>query len=359
MKNKWITILIVSFGLLLAACSAEDIGQYSPDQVVAKAVEVSEDINGLYVKSDLTVYKGDEKIEDSVMEQWTDKENSRIKVISETANGEITMNLNDGEKITIYSSLQEEAFAMDVLDSNDTLIGQSQREEVENALKEIRETHNVEVVGNEEVNGFDTYHIKATPKEEGRLRGEEEYWIAEDNWFVIKTFSKSEDVTFEYTVTELEVNPSFDEETFTIDIPDGVNIESINDMNSSEETTLAALAEIYGQPVLTSEDYDLIQIDKFDMESFDRTEANQEFMKDDYLQFTLNSFEAPDEELSVDIAAEKELEVRGLEAIYMDDVMQNLTWDEEGIRYSILANNSELTEEDLIEIAENLVFVEE
>ncbi|MDX8047298.1 hypothetical protein SH601_15110 [Gracilibacillus sp. S3-1-1] len=359
MKNKWCMIIIVSFGLLLAACSAEEIGQYSPDQVVAKAVEVSEDINGYYLKSDLIVSKGEEKIEDSVMEQWTDKENYRIKTISETANGESSMTLNDGKTITMYSSLQDEAFTMDALDPNDTLIGQSPREEMEHTLKHIRETHDIETVGDEEINGFDTYHIKAIPKEDDMLRGEEEYWVDKENWFVIRTLSKSGDVTVEYTVTELEMNPSFDEETFTMDIPDGVNIEPIDDKYAPEETTLAALVELYGQPVLTSEDYDLAKIDKLDMDSFDRTEANQEFTKDGVSQFILTSFEVSDEDLPVDLAADKELEVRDVKAIYIDDVIKNLMWDEEGIRYSILANNEELTKEDLVEIAENLVFVEE
>ncbi|WP_058306398.1 outer membrane lipoprotein-sorting protein [Gracilibacillus massiliensis] len=359
MKNSWKMLLVLSFGLLLAACSTEGFDQYSPDQIVAKAVEVTDDINGYYTKNQLVVYKGEEKIDDSILEQWTDKENNRIKTISETANGDISMSVNDGEEIIHYSSLQEEAYTMEALDPNDTLIGQSPREEVENTLKLIRETHDIEVVGNEEINGFDTHHIKATPKEEGTIRGTEEYWIDKENWFIIRTVSQNDDITVDYTVTDLEINPSFETSTFTIDLPDGVDVKPIEEMDLTEETTIAELVEVYDQPILTSKDYKLYGIDKYEMEEFDRTEANQEFIKDDILQFTLTSFEAPEEAASLGFGEGENLEVRGLSATYTDDVIQNLVWDEEGIRYSILSNNPEFTKEDLIKIAENLEFVEE
>ncbi|MFC4402457.1 outer membrane lipoprotein-sorting protein [Gracilibacillus xinjiangensis] len=359
MKGIWKMIMIVSLGLLLAACSEEEFAQYSPDQIVAKAVEDRSDVKGFYMNMGFEVYKGEEKIEDSMIEQWTDKENNRSKVITESANGEKSMSVNDGKEIIHYSSLQGEAFTMDADEINDGAIGQTtEREKLEEALKQIRETHNIEVVGNEEISGFDTYHIKATPKDDGMLRGEEEYWIAKDNWFVIKSVSKSNDLTIEYTVTVLEINPSFDETTFTIELPEGVEAKTFEEMDPTEEATLAELVEIYGQPILTSKEYDLAKIEKFYMENFDRTEADQEFWQDDYQQFTLSSFESPDEALAVDLDGQEEINVRGVKAIYMDDVIQNLVWDEEGIRYSLLSMNAELTKEDLIKIAENLEFVE-
>ncbi|KAB8136752.1 outer membrane lipoprotein carrier protein LolA [Gracilibacillus oryzae] len=358
MKNIWKMLMIVSLGLFLAACSLEGLDQYSPDQIVAKAVEDNENITGFYMKTDFDVYKGEEKIEDSIIEQWTDKENKRIKSMSETAKGEVSMSVNDGEKIIHYSSLQGDAVVMDTLEENDQFIGQSPKDDLKFTLENLRETHNIEVVGDEEINGFDTYHIKATPKKKDSLMGEEEYWISKNNWFIIKSISKSDDLTIEYTVTELEINPVFDEETFTIDLPEGVELKTMEEMDPAEKTTLAELAENYGQPILTSKNYDLVSAEKFYMEGFDRTEATQEFMKDGYKQFILTSFEAPEEELSVGLEEKEEIEVRGVKAIYMNDVIQNLVWDEDGMSYSLLSMNPELTKEDLIEIAENLEFVE-
>ncbi|SES15945.1 hypothetical protein SAMN04487944_12110 [Gracilibacillus ureilyticus] len=360
MKKLFSMIAVLSIGFLLAACSEEELAQYSPDQIVAKAVEENGALDGYYMKAQFEVFQGEEKIDDSIIEQWNDNKNGRTKVASETANGEKSMSVNDGEKVIFYSSLQDEAFEMDSPEMEGQLAGQTHREQMDEALKRVRETHNIEIIGEEELNGFNTYHIKAVPKKEDAALGEEEYWITTDHWFIVKNISKTDELSITYTVNELKVNPSFDENTFVMDLPEGVEIKPLDETDPAEEVTLAEAAEIYGQPVLTSKDYDLVMIDKFEMESFNRTEVNQQFEKDSIVQFLLTSFESPEGEgLSAGMESEEEIQVRGVDAVYMDDVIQNLIWDEDGLRYSLLAQNADLTKEDLIEIAENLEFVEE
>ncbi|MBP3951883.1 LolA family protein [Bacillus suaedae] len=361
MKKSLESLSIISLGLVLGACSVQETGHYSPDEIVANAVEQNNDIQGYYMKVDFEVYKGQELIDDSTMEQWMDNEGNRTKVISATADGEVTMSLNDGKKVIFYSDSQEAAYEMDAPELSSEWTGQNQREQIEITLEETRKTHDIELIGDEELNGFDTFHIKAVPKEKNSLRGVEEYWVTKEHWMIVQSITESDDIKVNYKVTELEVNPSFDDQTFTLDLPEGVEIKPFEEMNPAEEVTLEDAAAIYGQPILTITDggYELVRIEQFRMENFDRTEISQEYQKDGFSQLILSSFETPEEEgLPIGFGKEEEIELRGTTAIYTEEVITNLIWDEAGLRYSLLVQNPDLTKEDVIKIAENLEFVE-
>ncbi|MCA0970530.1 hypothetical protein LCM20_08030 [Halobacillus litoralis] len=362
MKKLWISTLAISCGILLGACSAEEAAQYSPDQIVAQAVEKDSAVKGYYLKGQMEVFNVDQQIDDSTMEQWTDNENGRTKIITEAANGDISKTVNDGEKVITYSALQDAAYEIDVPEEDQGLAPQSQRAQIEQRLEMTRETHDIELIGEEEWNGFDTYHIKAVPKEEGKgMTGVEEYWLTTDDWFIVKSMTESGDITVNYSVSELEINPSFDETTFQIELPEGIEVQPFEEMDPSEDVTLEEAAAVYEQPLLTvkNDAYQLEKVNSFYMKSFDRTEVSQEFHKDGFLQFTLSSFESPDESLSLGFGEEEELEVRGTKAVYTTDIITNLVWDENGLRYSLLIQNPEITKEQLLEIVENLTPVNE
>ncbi|TGB01407.1 LolA family protein [Halobacillus salinus] len=362
MKKLWMSTLVISCGLVLGACSAEEAANYSPDQIVAKAVAKESAVKGFHMKGQMEVFKGEEQIDDSTIEQWTDNENNKTKIITEAANGDISKTLNDGEKIISYSALQDAAFEMDAPETEEGAATQSQRAQIERRLEQTRETHNVELIGEEKWNGFDTYHIKAVPKEEGEgLTGIEEYWLTTEDWFIVKSVTESKDMKVNYSVSELEINPEFDASTFEIELPEDVEVKPFEEMNPSTEVTLEEAASDYGKPLLTvkNDSYNVERIESFYMQSFDRTEVSQEFHKDGFLQFTLSSFESPDESLSMGLGEEEELEVRGTDAVYSEDVITNLVWDENGLRYSLLVQNPEISKEQLLKIVENLQPVNE
>ncbi|GEL77035.1 LolA family protein [Tenuibacillus multivorans] len=313
------------------------------------------------MKAEMDVFKGENQIDDSSLEQWMDyKDTRRTKVITETANGEVSKSVNDGEKVIMYSDLQGEAFEMEAPKTE--VAERSQQEQIKRTLEQTRETHDLNLIGEEELNGFNTYHIKAVPKEEGNsLRGEEEYWITTDHWMIVKSITHSDDIKVIYEVTDLNVNPEFDENTFTLNLPEGVEVKPFEEMDPTEQVTLDEAATSYDVPLLTVSDqsYQLEKVDQFYMEQFDRTEVNQEFHKDGFLQFTLSSFEAPkDGELGLGLGEEEEIDVRNTTAVYSNDVIKSVMWEEEGLRYSLLIQNPDLSKEEVIEIVEGLEYVE-
>ncbi|WP_345240401.1 LolA family protein [Pontibacillus salipaludis] len=355
--NKWINSIGLLLLLVLGACSVEDANGLSPEAIVANAVEEGKDLKGFHMKAQFDVYQGEEQIDDSSMEQWMDYENMRTKVIAVDQSGKESKSLNDGETITLYTEGDKEAYEMEAPDlSNPNLMGSNQREQIQNTLNETRKTHTIELIGEEEVNGIETYHIKATPKEKGTIRGEEEYWIEKESWIIVKTITKSDNMKVEYTVTELEIDPSFKENTFTIDLPEGVEVLPFEALDPTETVTLEEAQTGLEQPFLylPEGEYEIDKVEKFKVESLDRTEVSLQYKQDEVVQFTLSIFPTPEESLSMGFENAEEVTVRGVKGEYTSDVIQNLTWDEEGLRYSLLSHNPELTKEALLEISEKL-----
>ncbi|KGP90298.1 hypothetical protein N780_05885 [Pontibacillus chungwhensis BH030062] len=355
--NKWISSIGLLLLFVLGACSVEDANGLSPEAIVANAVEEGKDLKGFHMKAQFDVYQGEEQIDDSSMEQWMDYETMKTKVIAVDQSGKQSKSLNDGETVTLYTEGDKEAYEMEAPDlSNPNLMGSNQREQIQNTLNETRKTHTIELLGEEEVNGIETYHIKATPKEKGSLRGEEEYWIEKESWMIVKTISKSGDMKIEYTVTDLELDPSFNENTFTLDLPEGVEILPFDALDPTETVTLEDAQKGLGQPFLylPEEEYKIDKVEKFDVESMNRTEISIQYKQEDVVQFTLSVFPTPEESMSMGFESAEKVTVRGVDGEYTTDVIQSLTWDEDGLRYSLLSHNPELSKEDLLKIAEKL-----
>lgn len=355
--NKWMNSIGLLLLLVLGACSVEDANGLSPEAIVANAVEEGKDLKGFHMKAQFDVYQGEEQIDDSSMEQWMDYETMKTKVIAVDQSGKQSKSLNDGKTITLYTEGDKEAYEMEAPDlSNPNLMGSNQREQIQNTLNETRKTHTIELIGEEEINEIETYHIKATPKEKGTIRGEEEYWIEKESWIIVKTISKSDNMKVEYTVTQLEIDPSFKEGTFTLDLPEGVEVMPFDTLDPTENVTLEEAQTGLGQPFLylPEGEYEIDRVEKFDVESLNRTEVSLQYKQDDVVQFTLSVFPTPDESLSINSENANTVNVRGVEGEYTSDVIENLAWDEDGLRYSLLSHNPDLTKEDLLGIAEKL-----
>ncbi|MFC0523467.1 outer membrane lipoprotein carrier protein LolA [Pontibacillus salicampi] len=355
--NKFILFIGIASIFIVGGCSTQASTSYSPSEIVTKAVEDRSNLKGFYMKGTYKITKGGKTIDRTEMEQWQDYERGNIKVISKNKTGEKTQSLNDGSSIIFYNSSQNNAFKTSSPQLSSEWVGSNQREQIQQTLNQTMKSHNMELVGEEAINGKDTYHLKATPKESNSIRGEEEYWISKESWMIMKSISKSGDVQVDYTVSELTLNPSFEEGTFTLDIPKDVDTKSLDESNLTKSITLEQAEEALGQSILqvTDKSYERLNIEKYDSTGFNRTEVSMEYIKDNKLQFALSVFPAPEEDdeplPNIDL-----VEVRGTEGEYMSDGIQNLSWNEKGLRYSLLAQNNNLAKNELIQIAEQLQY---
>ena len=85
-----------------------------------------------------------------------------------------------------------------------------------------------------------------------------------------------------------------------------------------------------------------------------RTEVAILYTNDDKIPtLTLSVFPTPEGQ-GMEIE-ESEWKVRGQKAEYMEEI-RALSWDEEGIRYSILIDHPELSVEEIIELTETMQF---
>lgn len=94
------------------------------------------------------------------------------------------------------------------------------------------------------------YHLVAKENEKGTLFGDQELWVDKENWFVLKMILKSGDneVDLEHKVVEFE--KVFDEDTIMIEIPEGVEIQDMDEVNESTTVTIEEAAQHVGQPLL-------------------------------------------------------------------------------------------------------------
>lgn len=88
--------------------------------------------------------------------------------------------------------------------------------------------------------GRDAYHLIAKTNDKETLFGDQELWVDKENWFVLKMISISGDNQVDLGYIKIEFDKVFPEDTFTITLPEGVDIQ---DMDEIGETTPVAIEE--------------------------------------------------------------------------------------------------------------------
>src|SRR5699024_10551899 len=112
----------------------------------------------------------------------------------------------------------------------------SPKEQVNNLLEMVRDTHEISSEGEAEIAGRDTYHLVAKAKEENTLFGDQELWIDKENWMVLKMIF----------YTKIDFNTKILADTFTLDLPDDMEMKNLDDMSNESEITLEEAKENIG-----------------------------------------------------------------------------------------------------------------
>lgn len=352
------TLLIGVIVVTLFGCSSQE-NQYSPDQVIKNALEKTESLESYYAEADMITRKNDEVIEQIRMKEWQATDGKRrIETENKDDTGK-TIAVNDGKELTTYMVDENQVFVID----GEDLLDQTQRslkDEVYFYLESIRETHDIKVQGEEEVIGRKTQRFTAKPKEAGTLIGEQEIWIDQENWLVLKLIVQMGDTETEFTYTEVDLNPKFSEDLFELDIPEDAEIQSLDDTVDMSEISLEEVTKSIGYPVLHFPEKDGLEISTVEKTElygeFERTEVQIDYAKDGKPYLTMFVFETPEDvEGDLDFMDEETVEIRGKEGAFMDEsVMRLLSWQEDGMSYSVDLVDSNITLEDIIEMTENM-----
>ncbi|MEF3327555.1 hypothetical protein [Oceanobacillus oncorhynchi] len=325
----------------------------SAEEIMRKAVEAGEGMDHYYTLSESKVYQGTELMEHSILEEYV--ANGKRKTIThDQLEGEDkrTEALNDGAKTIIYDKYNHRAFEMDITADGDVESHDSTGKM--NGMKGItKDTHALEIIGEEKILDFDTFHIEAKAKISDHVFGDTDLWVDQKTRFIIKMISEVGGIRTELDYKKIDISPVFAEDTFTLNIPDDVEIKDLEAF-APDTVTLAEAEEILKQSFYLFPEDEFILKD-IEMHHIDgiitRDELNLTYYsKADMPMFYLSIFHSP-EGMEIEKA---DVEIRGRKAAY-EKVVNSITWDEEGLRYSIIMIGSEVEKNEMIERTESMV----
>lgn len=360
-KFKLIVMIGVVMVVLFGCSSGES--KYSPDQVIKNALEKTSSLESYYAEVDMITKENGEVIEESQMKEWK-ADDGRARIETENKDGsDQAIAVNDGKTIMTYVVEENQVFQIDgegILDQPQ----QSLKEQVQFYLEGTRETHDIKAEGEEEVAGRKAHHFTATPKKDGTLLGEQEIWIDQENWLVLKMILKIGDTEIEMIYKKVDIDPAFSEDIFELDLPDDVEFEDLDSMFDTSEIPLEEVAENVGQPVLYFPEKDgleILMIEKTELEGeLGRTEVQIDYHQDGQPFMSMFVFETPEDvEGDIDFPDEGSITIRNVEGSIMDEsVMRLLSWQEDGVSYSVDLQDSDLTFEDVVQMADDMELIE-
>lgn len=362
MKRILALFTFVILGGLLMACSS-DKNIFSPEQVLSHALENSEKITSYVAESVYTAWENDKVIEEGKLKEWRDGE-GRVRMETYDASGELlSIVVNNGQELIIYDLENEQASVIDdpeLIQLNQ----QTPKEQAEASLAIVKDSHDLTLKDETKIAGRDVKHIVATPKEKSTFLGKQEMWIDKENWLVLKTVSESGDHRAQIEYEKIDFDAKVSDDQFTLDIPGHVKVIELDDIYSPDNVSLSEATAALEQPFLHFPESDELVISTVEKTELDgivnRTEIDIEYEKDDLPFLSLSIFETPEDAEDIMFSGDEETTIRGEKAIYTDmEGFRAVSWDEKGLRYSIIMIDPDVTIENIKELVEDMTYTEE
>ncbi|MCR8645416.1 hypothetical protein NV379_22520 [Paenibacillus sp. N1-5-1-14] len=351
MMRQVLLIGSLAAGLFMTGCS-EQIGASSTD-IVTKALEKGKQVESYTGKGTFRFFDKDKLTEDATFSEWVDSSNHKKK--SEmTTNGNQTITVNDGKQIISYDKAKETALIIEV--GEDVLpTALSQREQLVSMLDKMKTTHNFEVVNEEKILGKDTYHIKVRESKEKTLMGNMDLWIDQKTWFILKSISYNGTARVEFEYTDIQFSPTFAADTFVLNLPEHVKKTPISDLMPAVKAVTTSEAEAaLGKPFLLPVDHDLklVKLELTELKGdLNRNEVTAYYEKDNTPYYEMTIFPTPEGSGTLDA---EEIKIRGTKGEYMEQI-RAFTWDEQGLRYSLMIQDPDVTKEQAMALIEKMV----
>src|SRR5690625_2801358 len=195
----WKILFVLTVAFVLFGC--QKMNQFTPQEVI-KNVLVSEDDISYYGEVEYIITeKGEEQL-NMFIKEWRHNEKQRLEIDNE---GENIVTIKDGIDMIIYDENEQSAYTMDHLEMEQLYI--NPREELDMLLDMIKDTHDIEIVGDTQLLGRKAFHLVANPKEgSNSLFGEQELWIDKEYWMVLKMKMTSGDIVNNAEFKKIQFN---------------------------------------------------------------------------------------------------------------------------------------------------------
>lgn len=356
-KSLYAAGLVATLSIGLIACNTES--SYSSQEVIAQALQETEAISSYYAEYTLDMGEvgGLAKVK-----EWYKDGKRRIEMTTE--GGENNITVYDGVQTISLDVVQNQVMKMELPEEQlEGLNSQSPKEQAEMTLNMVKDTHTISIANEEKIAGRDTYHIVAKPKKADTLFGDLDIWIDKKTWQTLKmtTISFGNKMTTEYT--KMDTNTKIDDTQFTLDIPEDATIEEVNlEDNLPKEVSLDVLKEKLGKFLMVPEADGLQVIKIEDMRVEERPEFAITYAKSDQPAFSVSVFKIVSNYSSFggdQTLVEKELMVRGNQGKLIEQGnFRSISWPEKGYQYNFIAENPDISVEDLLAYAEKMMIIQ-
>ncbi|MCY6957728.1 LolA family protein [Clostridium brassicae] len=366
--NKSLKLLLSGFTVSMVLFTGCSMGKTSilPKEIVANAMEVNDKASSYYAEGKILVFENDKVASESEIKEWSSLSQGKYKRRSETiskSRGK-TVTTNNGEKVVIYMQEDNKALISKALE-NKGLTDNSQRKQAMDMLGSMKNTHEMSTLGEEDVNGMKAYHLKATPKQKDSIIGTIEIWVDKKNWFIVKLISQSGNSKIQLEYTKVDFSTKFDESLFNQNLPSNVKIEDLDKKakENKKKITLTEARKFIGKPILYVEKtsgYDLKEMNLQMYESKIVTdEIIQDYYKNNKKSFNLSirkeqKLNEKDKKDNAKLQGEKDITIRGKKGMFLDDVIKLITWSENGVSYSFMIEDPNMTFDEAKKVIENM-----
>jgi hypothetical protein len=224
----------------------------------------------------------------------------------------------------------------------------------------VRDTHEISTKKEDKVAGRDAHHLRAKAKNNGTLLGDLELWIDKESWIVLKMILHMGDNVTEMTYTTIDLNAKMSPDLFTVDLPEDVKVENLLDVLETKEISLEEVPGKIGESTVyfpETEELRISLIELYEQQGeLNRSEVSIDYTKDGLPLLTLSVFETVNE--GIDDVKEQTVEIRNQEGFYLElGDFRSVLWDENGVTYSIVLIDPNLTLEELINMSEEMELI--
>ncbi|WP_240421261.1 LolA family protein [Paenibacillus periandrae] len=354
MKWKYLS-LGIGIASLFVVSGCMDPTEATPADIVSKVLESQKKIDSYYAEGTMLVKQKGMDTEASVYKEWYDADSKKKRVDIRSSGQETVTSVNDGKQVIVYDRTKDSAFSMNI--TNDMgITSMTQREQLMNMLRAMQSTHKSEVVGEESILGMNTYHMKVSADSANTMLGDMEFWVDQKTWFILKSIASSGDFTIESTYTKVDFSPKYTDATFRVEIPKHIIIQSLQDINPIREVTLEEGERALGQPfrVLHDKNVTLTKVEMHELQGeMKRTEITTYYARNNEPSFLLSVFKTPKDTSLEGDTGTLSISIRESKGKYLAEI-HALVWDEEGLRYSLIAQNPDIPLEEVVERANRM-----
>lgn len=360
-KKHVLLVIAILTSVLAAACGVKN--EPGPADILARALEENKKPEAYYAESKSETMQNGKKVSTSVSKEWYSRDGLKNRIEMQVSGVDIgSMNVyivNDGQKTINYQQGDKTAWYFDNSRMGEAK-KQSPREELMQRLEGLQTYAELTLVGESEISGRKTYHLVAKPKEKKSVMGDQEIWIDQETWMIMKNIFNVEDIKIEHIYTKIEFAPQFKDDVFQIKLPKDVQLKDIGGMYANRTVTLSEARAVFGKPILHFRETSVVALAKAELTEIripDKSgikSVTLTYFKNNAPYITISVTPMTDDK-KINLS-KNELLIRGQKGNYVDEFnVKLLGWRENGLEYMLDGTYSKLDITQLQKLTEEMV----